>query len=148
MARFISEAANPAHRTHQAVASCAGSLSTQRPCYLHLGLTVRCRGRLHQCTLRPRQARAPELGVRRMLNSPLATAKRAACSAAIKHPAFASWLAQGVMACLHSSWPSTKQSTNRALMHTLPSAYPPAPNWALQGTPIRTIASAMPSARP
>ena len=27
-----------------------------------LSLTVRCRGRLHQCVLRPRQARAPELG--------------------------------------------------------------------------------------
>ncbi len=60
MARFISEAATAAHRTHQAGASCAGSLHAHRLCYLHLGLTVRCRGRLHQCTLRPRQAGAPE----------------------------------------------------------------------------------------
>jgi len=31
-------------------------------CAIHQRLTWRCRGRLHQCTLRPRQARAPELG--------------------------------------------------------------------------------------
>jgi hypothetical protein len=35
MARFISEAAAAAHRAHQAVASCAGSLAPQRLCYLH-----------------------------------------------------------------------------------------------------------------
>jgi len=35
MARFISEAATSAHCTHQAGASCAGSLAAQRPCYLH-----------------------------------------------------------------------------------------------------------------
>ena len=35
MARFISEAATAANRTHQADASCAGSLSAQAPCYFH-----------------------------------------------------------------------------------------------------------------
>jgi len=35
MARFISEAANSAHRAQQAVASCAGSLAAQRPCYFY-----------------------------------------------------------------------------------------------------------------
>ena len=35
MARFISEAATAAHRTHQASASCAGSLAARRLCYLH-----------------------------------------------------------------------------------------------------------------
>jgi hypothetical protein len=35
MARFISEAATSAHRTHQASASCAGSLAAQAPCYSH-----------------------------------------------------------------------------------------------------------------
>ncbi len=62
MARFISEAATAAHRTHQACASCAGSLAAQRPCYLHLGLTVRCRGRSHVASPRPRLMGAPELG--------------------------------------------------------------------------------------
>ncbi len=62
MARFISEAASSAHRTHQAGASCAGSLGAQRPCYLHLGLTGRCRGRSHVASLRLRLMGAPELG--------------------------------------------------------------------------------------
>jgi len=35
MARFISEAAAAAHRTHQANASCAGSLAARRLCYCH-----------------------------------------------------------------------------------------------------------------
>jgi hypothetical protein len=35
MARFISEAANAAHRTHQAGASYAGSLAARRLCYWH-----------------------------------------------------------------------------------------------------------------
>jgi hypothetical protein len=35
MARFISEAAPTAHRTHQAGASCAVSRAAQRLCYLH-----------------------------------------------------------------------------------------------------------------
>ncbi len=35
MARFISEAATAAHRTHQAGASCAGSLAAHRLCYWH-----------------------------------------------------------------------------------------------------------------
>ena len=35
MARFISEAANAAHRAHQAGASCAGSLAAHRLYYLH-----------------------------------------------------------------------------------------------------------------
>jgi len=35
MARIISEAANAAHRTHQANASCAGSLAARRRCYCH-----------------------------------------------------------------------------------------------------------------
>ena len=35
MARIISEAAAVVHRTHQANASCAGSLAAQAPCYLH-----------------------------------------------------------------------------------------------------------------
>ncbi len=35
MARFISEAAAAAHRSHQADASCAGSLAAQRHSYLH-----------------------------------------------------------------------------------------------------------------
>ena len=34
MARFILEAARSAHRAHQAVASCAGSLAAHRLCYL------------------------------------------------------------------------------------------------------------------
>ena len=59
MARFISGAAASAHRTHQAGASCAGSLHAQGPCYLHLGLTGRCRGRLHGCALRHRLMGAP-----------------------------------------------------------------------------------------
>ena len=62
MARFISEAASSAYRAHQAGASCAGSLAAQMPCYLHLGLTVRCRGRSHVASLRPRLMGAPELG--------------------------------------------------------------------------------------
>ena len=62
MARFISGAAASAHRTHQAGASCAGSLHAHRPCYLHLGLTGRCRGRLYVASLRPRLMGAPELG--------------------------------------------------------------------------------------
>ncbi len=61
MARFISGAANSAPRAHQAGASCAGSLATQAPATC-TGLTGRCRGRLHQWALRPRQAGAPELG--------------------------------------------------------------------------------------
>jgi hypothetical protein len=35
MARFTSRAAAAAHRSHQANASCAGSLVAQRPCYFH-----------------------------------------------------------------------------------------------------------------
>ena len=35
MARFRSRAAAAAHRAHQAVASCAGSLAAQRLNYLH-----------------------------------------------------------------------------------------------------------------
>ena len=35
MARFTSGAATSAHRTHQAGASCAGSLAAQRPCYFY-----------------------------------------------------------------------------------------------------------------
>ena len=35
MARFRSRAAAAAHRAHQAVASCAGSLAAQRLYYLH-----------------------------------------------------------------------------------------------------------------
>ena len=62
MARFISGAATSAHRTHQASASCAGSLLAQRPCYLHLGLTGRCRGRSYVASLRQRLMGAPELG--------------------------------------------------------------------------------------
>jgi len=62
MARFISGAASPAHRTHLANASCAGSLAAQRPRYLHLGLTARCRGRSHVASLRPSLMGAPELG--------------------------------------------------------------------------------------
>jgi len=62
MARFISEAASSAHRAHQAVASCAGSLAARIGSATCTDLTVRCRGRLHQRTLRPRQAGAPELG--------------------------------------------------------------------------------------
>ena len=62
MARFISGAAASAHRTHQANASCAGSPAAQRPCYLHLGLTGRCRGRSYVSSLRQRLMGAPELG--------------------------------------------------------------------------------------
>jgi hypothetical protein len=47
MARITSGAATAAHRTHQAVASCAGSLASQGPRYCHqpnlsLQLTPTC----------------------------------------------------------------------------------------------------------
>ncbi len=55
----------------------------------------------------PSALRAPapvNLGVRPMLNSPLAQAKRATSSVATGSQARSSWFAQALVACLHSSW--------------------------------------------
>ena len=60
MARFISEAANSAHRAHQAGASFAGSLAAHR--LTSTSLTVRSRGRLHHCASCVGQVGAPYLG--------------------------------------------------------------------------------------
>ena len=64
------------------------------------------------------------------VNAPRATAKRATSSVASGGQACASWFAQGLVACLYSSWPPAKQSTHRGLMHTLPLTCHQ-PNWAL-----------------
>jgi hypothetical protein len=80
------------------------------------------------------------------VNALLAQAKRATSSVATSCQACASWFAQGLVACLHSSWrqPSNQHTGNHA--HAASCHH--RPNWALQGTPPPLRASASPSGRP
>jgi hypothetical protein len=80
------------------------------------------------------------------VNAPLTQAKRATSSVAKGSQACASWFAQGLVACLHSSW---RQHSNQ---HTGTHAHAVAchhrPNWSVKGTPTTACTSAAPNGRP
>ena len=80
------------------------------------------------------------------VNAPRARAKRATYSVATGSQACASWFAQGLVACLHSSWRQPSIQHTGAHAHAVTCHH--RPNWALQGTPPPLHASATPSARP